>query len=229
MQFSDGGYRPGYNVQFCTDTGSGIIVGVFCSRHGLRATAAHAAAVTRPRRVPEQAAGRWRVRGLPLDRAGRCHGVRVVYAPAQRRTEAARPKARTPTPRRQAMARACLRGGRGWARRRPSRSISCCGLSDGGMGERVGYDLDKCPSAALDKSRTVATLYAIAHNVLQACRLEHSQGKRPTEEVESGQAAALARDRRTASPMRQRGESRSSAQKTKKTRSPRRHNPKSHC
>jgi organic hydroperoxide reductase OsmC/OhrA len=28
MQFSDGGYRPGYNVQFCTDTGSGIIVGV---------------------------------------------------------------------------------------------------------------------------------------------------------------------------------------------------------
>jgi transposase len=28
MQFSDGGYRPGYNVQFSTDTQSGVIVGV---------------------------------------------------------------------------------------------------------------------------------------------------------------------------------------------------------
>lgn len=28
MQFSDGGYRPGYNVQFSTDTPSGVIVGV---------------------------------------------------------------------------------------------------------------------------------------------------------------------------------------------------------
>jgi transposase len=28
MQFSDGGYRPGYNVQFSTDTESGVIVGV---------------------------------------------------------------------------------------------------------------------------------------------------------------------------------------------------------
>jgi transposase len=28
MQFSDCGYRPGYNVQFSTDTGSGVIVGV---------------------------------------------------------------------------------------------------------------------------------------------------------------------------------------------------------
>lgn len=28
MKFADGGYRPGYNVQFSTDTASGIIVGV---------------------------------------------------------------------------------------------------------------------------------------------------------------------------------------------------------
>ena len=28
MQFSDGGYRPGYNVQFSTDTAAGVIVGV---------------------------------------------------------------------------------------------------------------------------------------------------------------------------------------------------------
>jgi len=28
MQFSDGGYRPGYNVQYATDAASGIIVGV---------------------------------------------------------------------------------------------------------------------------------------------------------------------------------------------------------
>lgn len=27
MQFSDGGYRPGYNVQFSTDTASGAIWG----------------------------------------------------------------------------------------------------------------------------------------------------------------------------------------------------------
>ena len=28
MKFSDGGFRPGYNVQFATDTASGLIVGV---------------------------------------------------------------------------------------------------------------------------------------------------------------------------------------------------------
>ncbi len=28
MKFSDGGYRPGYNVQFATDTATGIVVGV---------------------------------------------------------------------------------------------------------------------------------------------------------------------------------------------------------
>jgi transposase len=34
MKFSDGGCRPGYNVQFSTDTESGIIVGVDVSNHG---------------------------------------------------------------------------------------------------------------------------------------------------------------------------------------------------
>jgi transposase len=34
MKFSDGGYRPGYNVQFSTDTGSGIIVGVEVTNAG---------------------------------------------------------------------------------------------------------------------------------------------------------------------------------------------------
>jgi len=34
MKFADGGYRPGYNVQFSTDTASGIIVGVELTNHG---------------------------------------------------------------------------------------------------------------------------------------------------------------------------------------------------
>jgi transposase len=34
MQFSDGGYRPGYNVQFSTDTPSGVIVGVEVTNAG---------------------------------------------------------------------------------------------------------------------------------------------------------------------------------------------------
>ena len=34
MKFPDGGYRPGYNVQFSTDTASGIIVGVDVTNHG---------------------------------------------------------------------------------------------------------------------------------------------------------------------------------------------------
>jgi transposase len=34
MKFPDGGCRPGYNVQFSTDTESGIIVGVDVSNHG---------------------------------------------------------------------------------------------------------------------------------------------------------------------------------------------------
>jgi len=34
MQFSDGGYRPGYNVQLSTDTDSGVIVGVMVTNAG---------------------------------------------------------------------------------------------------------------------------------------------------------------------------------------------------
>jgi transposase len=34
MKFPDGGYRPGYNVQFSTDTESGVIVGVEVTNHG---------------------------------------------------------------------------------------------------------------------------------------------------------------------------------------------------
>jgi transposase len=34
MKFADGGYRPGYNVQFSTDTASGIVVGVAVTNHG---------------------------------------------------------------------------------------------------------------------------------------------------------------------------------------------------
>lgn len=34
MKFPNGGYAPGYNVQFSTDTSSGVIVGVDVSNHG---------------------------------------------------------------------------------------------------------------------------------------------------------------------------------------------------
>jgi transposase len=34
MQFADGGYRPGYNVQFSTDTQTGVIVGVDATNAG---------------------------------------------------------------------------------------------------------------------------------------------------------------------------------------------------
>ena len=34
MKFSDGGYRPGYNVQFSTDTATGIVVGVDVTNAG---------------------------------------------------------------------------------------------------------------------------------------------------------------------------------------------------
>ena len=34
MKFPDGGYRPGYNVQFATDTESGVIVGVEVTNAG---------------------------------------------------------------------------------------------------------------------------------------------------------------------------------------------------
>lgn len=34
MQFSDGGYRPGYNVEFATDTATGVIVGVEVTNAG---------------------------------------------------------------------------------------------------------------------------------------------------------------------------------------------------
>ncbi len=229
MQFSDGGLSAGLQRAVVTDTGLQASSWVDATPAGtdfeqlppmLRQLR------DRYRRVPEQC---WSMAG---SRA--CHLIELLpqgagKARRSKKNRSSSPKARTSTPRR-AMGAAGLRGGAD-GHGGGQADLSAV-LSDGGMGERAmrNRGLRQCLSAA--QTRAAYGGYALRNRPqcpAGPAGSEHSQGKRPTEEAESGQQRALARDRRTASPMRQRGESRSSAQKTKKTRSPRRTNPKSHC
>ena len=74
MKFADGGYRPGYNVQFATATGSGVIVGVEVTNAGTdneQLTPMLDQLEERYDRVPGEALRRWRLRDGGHDREGR--------------------------------------------------------------------------------------------------------------------------------------------------------------
>ena len=127
MKFSDGGCRPGYNVQFATDTASGVIVGVEVTNagnDGEQLPPMLDQLEERYERVPDEALGRWWLRDDRDNRSGRLS----VAAPCTRRSKTRRSKKRRekiPMPARNGTAMRPPRGGAGWGPRQRNQSIGC--------------------------------------------------------------------------------------------------------
>src|SRR5438105_7934044 len=179
MKFADGGYRPGYNVQFWTATGSGVIVGVEVI------TAGTDGGQLTP--MADQVRGRY---GSPpvevladggftalddIDRLAAAHGARVVAPVKDVATKAAAgkdPYARQP---KDTDATAAWRAGMGTAaaqaayrRRAPTAEWVNALCRNRG--------LRAFPVRGLDRCQAVAVLYALAHNLAVVLRWAAAAG-----------------------------------------------------
>lgn len=179
MQFSDGGYRPGYNVQFCTDTGSGIIVGVDATPAGTDFE--QLPPMLRQLRdrygsVPEQAlvdGGFAACHSIELAAAAGC----AVYAPLkEEQKQLAQDKDPYAKKAGDGVGVAAWRARMGTAAAKQIYRLRCQ-TAEWANALARNRDLRQMPVRGAAKCRTVATLYAIAHNVLQACRLQTLAGE----------------------------------------------------
>jgi transposase len=174
MQFSDGGYRPGYNVQFATDTASGVIVGVDVVNVGGDAEQLSPMLDQLQQRhgqLPEEALvdGGFASVAAIDDATGR--GV-TVYAPpkeeAKQLAAGKDPYARKRTDT-DAMAT--------WRSRMGTELAKAIYRLRGQTAEWVNAQarnrgLHQMRARGRTKCRTVAVLYAIAHNIVVARRLQ---------------------------------------------------------
>jgi transposase len=174
MQFSDGGYRPGYNVQFSTDTASGVIVGVDAVNAGADAEQLPPMLdqlQQRHRQTPEEALVDGGFASASTIDDATARGV-TVYAP----------------PRDEAKQLAA--GNDPYARKRDDTdAVAAWRLRMGTAAAKAIYRL-RCQTAewvnaqarnrglhqmrarGRTKCRTIAVLYAIAHNIVVATRLK---------------------------------------------------------
>jgi len=173
MQFSDGGYRPAYNVQFATDTGSGVIVGVDTvnvgndlqqlppmleqleRRYGIRPERALVDGGFASLDAIELAASRGCQVYAPLkDESKQLEAGKNPYAPKKGDSQAlADWRARMGT----ALGKLTYR-----FRAQTAEWVNAMARNRG---------LQQMPVRGLNKCRVVAVLYAIAHNVMTAVRL----------------------------------------------------------
>ena len=173
MKFPDGGYRPGYNVQFATDTESGVIVGVEVTNAGTDGEQLPPMLdqlEERYERVPDEAlvdGGFATMDAIDQADDTRLHGVRA----GKERGEATRSRARIPMPARRATAtRSPLAepdGDRG------SEVDLSAASPDGGVGQRAVPQPRPLAHAVRGqpRCRIVALLYAITHNLVVGERL----------------------------------------------------------
>jgi transposase len=177
MQFSDGGYRPAYNVQFATDTSSGVIVGVDTVNVGNDAQQLPPMLEQLERRYgvrPERAlvdGGFASLDSIEQAAARQCE----VYAPLKdesKQLEAGKdPYAPKPG---DSPALADWRARMGTAlgklkyrfRAQTAEWVNALARNRG---------LQQMPVRGRDKCRIVAVLYAIAHNVMTVARLHREQ------------------------------------------------------
>ena len=137
MKFADGGYRPGYNVQFATDTESGVIVGVEVTNAGTdneQLTPMLNQLEERYDRVPDEAlvdGGFATVDAIEKADCPRMYRVRA----AQRRGEATRGGERSPCPKERRQRCGCrLAEPNG---DRSGQADLSAARPDGGVGERA--------------------------------------------------------------------------------------------
>jgi transposase len=173
MQFSDGGYRPGYNVQFSTDTGSGIIVGVDAVNAGNDADQLPPMLdqlQDRYGRTPDEALvdGGFASKDA-IDRAQEqdC----TVYAPLKdEQKQLAAGKDPYATKKGDSPAVAAWRTRMGTAAAKAIYQLRCQ-VAEWANALARNRGLRQLPVRGQTKCRTVAVMYAIAHNLMQALKL----------------------------------------------------------
>jgi hypothetical protein len=173
MQFSDGGYRPGYNVQFSTSTDSGITIGVEVVNAGTdqdQLPPMLEQIEERYGRIPQQAVvdGGFASRDA-MDQASAAGCT--VYAPLkeeQKQLDAGKdPYAKKPG---DSPAVASWRARMGTAAAKTIYQLRCQTAEwVNAMARNRG--LWQMPVRGQRKCRTVAVMYAITHNLMQALRL----------------------------------------------------------
>jgi transposase len=176
MQFSDGGFRPGYNVQFCTATESGIIVGVEVTPLGSDFEQL-------PPMLGQLQARYGQTPASALVDGGfaACKSIEraadvgcAVYAPLkeeQKQLEQGNdPYAKKPN---DGVGVAAWRARMGTTLAKQIYKLRCQ-TAEWVNALARNRGLRQLPVRGLQKSRTVATLYAIAHNVNQAWRLRQA-------------------------------------------------------
>jgi hypothetical protein len=177
MKFANGGYHPGHNVQFCTDTSSGVIVGVDVTNSGndmgqiLPMAAKLEAAYGK---LPKE----WLADGgftklEDIDDLETNHGT-TVYAPVKDEEKKLKAGLDPYAPRKRDTEATAA-----WRARMSTDDAKTIYRERAGVAEWVNAicrnrNLWFFPVRGLRKSRAVATLYALAHNLKQAIKLRKS-------------------------------------------------------
>jgi len=173
MKFADGGYRPGYNVQFATDTASGVIVGVDVTNEGTDGEQlAPMLDQLRRRygRVPPEALVDGGFASLGAIEAASGAGC-TVYAPLK---DEAKQLAAGLDP--YARKRGDSDAGASWRARMGTAAAAAISKLRGRTAEWVNAQgrnrgLWSMPVRGPARCRAVALLYAIAHNLLEGVKL----------------------------------------------------------
>jgi transposase len=174
MQFSDGGYRPGYNVQFATDADSGVIVGVDVVNAGSDLEQLPPMLDQLQQRCG-QTPGEMLVDGgfastAAIENAA-ARGV-IVYAPlkeeAKQLADGKDPHARKPG---DSDAVAAWRARMGTELAKTIYRLRCQ-TAEWVNAQARNRGLQRMPVRGRTKCRTIAVLYAIAHNLVVARRLQ---------------------------------------------------------
>jgi transposase len=173
MKFADGGYRPGYNVQFSTDTESGIVVGVEVTNRGSDQEELPPMLEQlgeRYDRQPEEALvdGGFATRET-IDKASQ-RGC-LVYAPLKEE-EKQLAAGKNPYAAKKGDSEAVA----AWRERMSTAAAKSlyrlrCQTAEWVNALCRNRGLWRMPVRGRPKCRTVAVLYAITHNIVQAARL----------------------------------------------------------
>ena len=178
MKFPDGGFQPGYNVQFSTDTSSGVIVGVDVVNEGSDAEQLPPMLDQLEQRygdTPDEALvdGGFGTKEAINDAAARgC----TVYAPLK---EEGKQKAKGADP--HAPKRGDSPAVAAWRERMGTEAAKTiyklrCQTAEWVNAICRNRGLYQMPVRGLAKCRTVAVLFAVTHNLLQALKLRAQLG-----------------------------------------------------
>ena len=173
MQFSDGGYRPGYNVQYSTDTEAGVIVGVDTTNAGTdqdQLPPMLGQLYDRYGKIPLEALVDGGFASLTaIDQAASADCK--VYAPLKEEQKQLR-AGKDPYAKKKGDTEAVAE----WRRRMGTASAKAIYQLRAQTAEWVNavsrnWGFQQMPVRGQAKCRTTALLYAITHNLLQATKL----------------------------------------------------------